>query len=106
MWIKSVSLPVKKIVHTDKEGFQTENWEYMRGIRANFKDPTRQEELLANQRGYRANIVVEIVACVYNGASFLVDEATGEIYDIKRAYCPDKSMYIQLTGERRECGGF
>lgn len=101
---RSISFPVRKREQQDSEGFMTEQWDFMKGIRADFQDATRQDELLANQRGYEATVVVEIMACAYNGASFFVDEATGEIYDIKRTYKPNKSGKIQLTGERRQNG--
>lgn len=35
---------------------------------------------------------------------FLVDESTGEIYDIKRRYQKNKSMKVQLTCQMRERG--
>lgn len=101
---RSISLPVRKIAMQDPEGFTKEQWEFMGGIRACFRDTTRQDELLANQCGYQASVVVEIVAAAYNGASFFVDEATREAYDIKRTFQPEKSRMIQLTGERREHG--
>ena len=52
-------------------------------FRQNFRDSTRDDEVLAKQNGYTADQVVEIMACNYSGESFLVDESTGEIYDIK-----------------------
>ena len=100
----SISLPVRKIEQQDSDGFPIENWEFMGGVRAAFRDATRQDELLANQCGYKATVLAEIAACAYNGASFFVDEATGEVYDIKRTYRPRKSYKIQLTGEKREYG--
>ncbi len=101
---RSISLPIRKITEPDAEGFVKEMWEYMRGIRASFKSASRQDEILANQCGYEATVIVEIAACAYNGASFFVDEATGEMYDVKRSYQPEKSRMIQLTGERRQHG--
>lgn len=100
----SISLPVKRREVKDSEGFRKEQWEFLRGIRADFKDATRNDEILASQCGYTASVVAEIAACAYNGASFFVNEATGEIYDIKRTYCPERSRKVQLTGERREHG--
>lgn len=101
---RSISIPIKKRSVQDSEGFRKEQWEFLRGIRADFKDTTRQDEILASQCGYSASVIVEIAACAYNGASFFVDEATGDIYDIKRTFQPEKSRKIQLTGERREHG--
>ena len=45
-----------------------------------------------------------MMACNYSGESFLVDESTGEIYDIKRRYQKNKSMKVQLTCQMRERG--
>ena len=101
---RSISIPIRKIIEQDSEGFVKETWKYLGGIRASFKDTSRQDEILANQYGYEATVIVEIAACAYNGASFFVDEATGEIYDVKRSYKPEKSRMIQLTGERRQHG--
>lgn len=103
---RSISLPVGKKVFRDSEGFPKEQWQFMKGIRASFISATRQDEILANQCGYEATIIVEIAACAYNGASFFVDEATGDIYDIKRSYQADKTRTVKLTGERRERGEF
>ena len=51
-------------------------------------------------------MVVEIAACVYNNAPFLIDESTGEIFDIKQTFRPEKSRMILLTVEKRENGRF
>lgn len=104
MWNNTISLPIKKVTEQDSAGFIDESWEFMGGIPANFMDSTRQDELLANRSGYTADVIVEIQACNYQGASFFVDDSTGDVYDIKRTFRPDRSMMIQLTGERREHG--
>ncbi len=106
MWNRSISLPIKRTVDEDSEGFEKEEWEYMTGIRASFKDATRQDKILAQQVGYNASMIVEIVACVYNNAPFLIDESTGEIFDIKQTFRPEKSRMILLTVEKRENGRF
>lgn len=38
MWNKSISLPIKRTANEDSEGFENEEWGYMTGIRASFKD--------------------------------------------------------------------
>lgn len=106
MWNRSISLPAKRIVIRDAEGFEQETWEYIGNIRASFKDATRQDKILAQQCGYEASIIVEIAACAYNDAPFLVDDSTGRIYDVKQAFRPEKSRMIQLTVERRQNGRF
>lgn len=105
MWNHSISLPLKKQVIEDADGFPTETtYEYMGGIPANFTDTTRDDELLANQLGYSADRNVEIMACNYSGQSFLVDEATGEKYDVKRTFQKNKAGTVNLTVQRREKG--
>ena len=105
MWNKSISLPVKKSNKTDKDGFPTdETYEYLSGVPASFTDVTRNDELLAKQQGYIADQNGEIMAGNYNGQSFLVDETTGERYEVRRAYGKNKSMIVQLTCEKRERG--
>ena len=106
MWNKSISLPVKKNDPTINENgiMMEETYEFIGGIPADFRDSTRDDEVLAKQNGYTADQVVEIMACNYSGESFLVDESTGEIYDIKRRYQKNKSMKVQLTCQMRERG--
>lgn len=104
MWNRSISLPTRKVTEQNESGFRTEHWEFIRSIPASLKDATRQDEIVGNQSGYQASVIAEIMACNYNGGSFFVDEVTGDVYDIRRTFRPDKSMMIQLTGERRERG--
>lgn len=106
MWNRSISLPIKRTVQEDSEGFEKEEWEYMTGIRANFKDATRQDKILAQQVGYNASMVVEIAACAYNNAPYLIDESTGDIYDIRQTFQSEKSRMILLTVEKRKNGRF
>lgn len=104
MWNNSISLPVKKTTTQNADGLLNETWEFAERIPASFKDTTRADETLANQCGYGVDVIVEIMACNYNQASFFVDEATGQAYDIRRTHRKEKSMRIELTGERREHG--
>lgn len=106
MWNRSISLPIKRTVDEDSEGFEKEEWKYMTGIRASFKDATRQDKILAQQVGYNASMIVEIAACAYNNAPFLIDESTGETYDIKQTFRLEKSRMILLTVEKRKNGRF
>ena len=106
MWNKSISLPVKKMYPTINDNGITmeETYKFIGGIPADFRDSTRDDEVLAKQNGYTADQVVEIMACNYSGESFLVDESTGDIYDIKRRFQKNKSMKVQLTCQMRERG--
>ena len=107
MWNGSISLPTKKINEQNDNGFPVnEHYEFMGGIQAEVKDATRSEQTIAQQFGYTADTVVCIMACNYNGASFFVDDATGETYDIKRTYKKPNAMLIELIGQRRDCHAF
>lgn len=106
MWNSSISLPVKKNdPQINENGVMTAaSYEFLEGIPADFRDCTREDEVLAKQNGYTADLTVEIMSCNYSGQSFLVDETTGDIYDIKRRFQKNKSMRIQLTCQKRERG--
>ena len=104
MWTTSISLPVMSNSRQDMAGFIKDDKLYLEGVPANMLDATRQDEILANQMGYTADVVVEIDAAAYDGAGYFIDEATGEEYDIKRTYKADRSDFIQLTGQRRHHG--
>lgn len=106
MWNKSISLPLRRLSPTvNEDGItQEETYQFLGGIPASFTDATRNDELITQQQGYTADQVVEIVACNYSGQSFLVDEATGDIYDIIRNFQKDKSMTVSLTCQKRERG--
>lgn len=102
MWNTSIKLPVSKEEKRNENGFPEVTYSYLGNIPASFTDVTRNDEILASQKGYTADQNVEIVGCNYNGQPFLIDEATGKVYDIKRAYRKDKSMLVVLTCQCRE----
>lgn len=104
MWNGSVRFPVSKVTETNSNGFETVTYEFGESIPANIQDVTRNDEILAMQKGYTANLNVEIAACNYAGQSFLVEDATGNCYDVKRTYRKDKSRMLILTCELRERG--
>ena len=105
MWNGSIALPREKETGQDKEGFddhETITWEG--GIPANFTDATRNDEILASQKGYSADQNIETMACNYRGERMLKDESDGSLYDVKRTYKKDKMATIVLTCQRREHG--
>ena len=104
MWNRSIKIPTGKTVTTDSDGFETETVTFLEGVPASFKDATRSDVLLGKQAGYDVDVIVEIMACVYNGASYIVDELNGDVYDVQRSYQKDKAMTVQLTATRREHG--
>ncbi|HIY18260.1 MAG TPA: phage head closure protein [Candidatus Blautia avistercoris] len=101
MWNHSISLPAKKKEVQDPDGFKEQTYEFVKNIPASFTDVTRQDEILASQKGYTVNQNVEIAECNYNRESWLVDESDGAVYDIRRVYKKDKSMSLILSCERR-----
>lgn len=104
MWNRSISLPVKKNEKQDSEGFLSETYEFLRNIPASFTDVTRQDEILASQKGYTINQNIEIAECNYHKESWLIDESDGAVYDIRRIYKKDRSMNLILSCERRQDG--
>ena len=104
MWNRSIKIPTGKTVTTDSEGFETEAVTFLENVPASFKDATRSDVLLGKQAGYDVDMVIEIMACAYNGASYVVDESDGTVYDVQRSYRKDKTMTVQLTATRREHG--
>lgn len=105
MWNRSIALPRRKEQEQDKEGFfKEEIYDWERGIPTSFTDITRNDEILAAHKGYQADQNIEIMACNYQGQSFLRDESNNQIYEIKRTFRKDKSSKVVLTCERREYG--
>lgn len=105
MWNSSIALPRRKYEDQDKDGFpQEKSYEWEHGIPASFVDVTRNDEVLAAQKGYSADQNIEIMECNYQGESFLFDESEEAVYDIRRTFRKDKSMVLVLTCERREHG--
>ena len=86
MWNNSISLPRSRDGAQDNDGFTALESLYERGIPANFTDVTRDDEILASQKGYAVNQNVEIMACNYAGEDHLIDESTGDILEVKRTF--------------------
>ena len=80
MWTRSIKLQRKESRQQDKDGFIREGEVYTESIPANFTDVTRNDELLAAQKGYTADQNVEIMSCNYNGEEYLLDESDGASY--------------------------
>lgn len=106
MWNKSVRLLAGLEPKRDAEGYVSETKEsWLSGIPANFLDVTREDEILAQQFGYTASQRIEIAACNYNGEKTLMEEASGERYEVKRAFRKNKGNFAELICERREPDG-
>lgn len=103
MWNGAISFSAATVTKTPSGIKQTEE-QWGTPIRANFKDITRNDETAASQLGYTAEKNVEIHKSAYAGQSYFRDEATGDIYDVKRTFNGDKSMIIVMTCSKRERG--
>lgn len=101
---ESIRFIRKETRKQNKNGFLEEGEIYTESIPARFTDVTRNDEILAAQKGYTANQNVEVMECNYNGEESLLNEADNSIYDIRRTYRKDKAMKIILTCERRQNG--
>lgn len=106
MWTGSIALPRKIISCQDKDGFLKEEVKWEAGIQASYTDVTRSDETFASKQGYTADQNIEIMACNYLGETFLKDESSNLLYDIKRTYKKNKSGTMILTCQRRENGKF
>lgn len=104
MYNRVIKFPKSQTIQQDKSGFQTETYEWIENIPACFKNTTRQDEILANQKGYAADIVVEIDSCNYTGAEFFVDMETNEEYWIRRTFAKETARTLQIIAERRDRG--
>lgn len=104
MWTTQIRLSsgIEKV--QDSSGFETETPSWTDPIPASRKDAGRQDRILGEQEGYTASAIYTIDAAAYDAASLLKDDATGDIYDIKRQYQAEKSRFIQLTCEVRKNG--
>lgn len=106
MWNKSVCLLTGLETGRDGEGYVSETRKtWLTGIPANFLDVTREDEILAQQYGYTASQRIEIAACNYNGEKTLLEEASGERYEVRRAFRKNKGNFVELICERREPDG-
>lgn len=102
---RSISFPLEQTVTRDEDGFETDvQTEWLGGVPALFSDLTRNDEMLAQQLGYSADQNVETDAANYSGQSFFVDEATGDVWDIRRTFRKNKARKVVLTAQRRERG--
>lgn len=104
MWNGSIKFIRKGSRQQNKNGFILEEETYTESIPAGFTDVTRNDEILAAQKGYTANQNIEVMECNYNGEESLLDESDNSVYDIKRTYRKDKAMKIIMTCERRQNG--
>ena len=102
MWTKMIKVPVSRTVTQDDEGYPTTEIVY-RKIPANFQSAQRGDQILAEQRGYSADVIAVVMAANLLGLpdnwSEFIDEETGDTYTLKRTFRQDRNRTIELTGE-------
>lgn len=96
----SIKLPVSAAAERDSEGFKTESITWQDNIPATIRDATRHEQVQASQEGYRIDHIYE--TRFYEGQSILMDEADGQIYDIKQTTFTSGGFVLDCI--RRETG--
>jgi len=104
MYNKVIKFPKDQTITQDASGFPTEAYEWIENIPACFKNVTRQDEILAQQVGYAADIIVEIDAGNYPGCAFFIDMENGDEFLIRRTFMKETSRTLQITAERRDRG--
>ncbi len=104
MWNGSITLMHLIEEGKDPDGFLQVRNDSMGHVPAEFRDVTRNDQMLASQSGYEIDRNVEIMACNYNRETLLIDEKTGELYEIMRTFQPERSSRMILTCRRKEPG--
>lgn len=104
MFNKIIKFPVKQELHQDESGFASETYQWIEDVPACFKNATRNDEILAQQTGYTADVIVEVDAVNYPGSNFFVDMETGDSYWIRRTFTKENGNILQMTAERRQRG--
>lgn len=96
----SIKLPVSSDVTRDSEGFRIENVTWQDAIPATVRDATRREQAMANQAGYTISQIYE--TRFYEDQDILMDEADGQIYDIRQVTISGAGFALDCT--RRQSG--
>ncbi len=91
----SIKLPVSAAVEQDSEGFRSENITWQDGIPATVREATRREQTMANQTGYTISQIYE--TRFYENQDILMDEADGQIYDIKQVTISGAGFALDCT---------
>lgn len=102
MWTSIIKIPVSSEVTQDAEGYPTTVTQY-RVIPANIQSAQRGDQILAEQKGYSADIVAVVMARNLQGLpanwSTFTDSETGDVYELKRVYKQDRNRTVELTGQ-------
>lgn len=102
MWTHVIKIPVSSVVTQDAEGYPTTVTQY-REIPASLQSAQRGDQILAEQKGYSADVVAVVMARnLYDlpgNWSQFTDVETGDVYELKRTYRQDRNRTIELTGQ-------
>lgn len=93
----------------DKDGFDIVKESITEHIPANFMSVTRAESEHSKKLGYKADMVVEIMAINYTNEETLIDEDTQKRYAIKRVFSvTSEKLELTVTDltKRQENGKF
>lgn len=108
MWNRTIKIPVSSITTQDAEGYPTTQTVY-RTIRANIQSASRNDQIVADQKGYSADIIATVMTRNLLGLprnwSQFVEPLSGDVFEVKRTYRPDKSRFVELTGQLVRRGG-
>ena len=108
MWNRTIKVPVSSVTTQDAEGYPTTTTVY-RTIRANLQSASRNDQIVADQKGYSADIIATVMARNLAGLplnwSQFIEPVSGDVYEVKRTYRADKSRFIELTGQLVRRGG-
>lgn len=91
----SIKLPVSSDVTRDSEGFRTEDVTWQDAIPATVREATRREQAMANQAGYTISQIYEVR--FYEDQDVLMDEADGQIYDIRQVTISGTGFALDCT---------
>ena len=108
MWNRTIKVPVSAITTQDAEGYPTTETVY-RTIRANLQSASRNDQIVADQKGYSADVIATVLARNLAGLprnwSQFIDTFTGDVFEVKRTYRQNKSRFVELTGQLVRRGG-
>lgn len=91
----SIKLPVSAAVERDSEGFRSESIAWQDAIPATVREASRREQALANQAGYTISQIYE--TRFYEDQDILMDEADGQIYDIRQVTISGAGFALDCT---------
>lgn len=102
MWTTTIRIPESSEVTQDAEGYPTTVTQY-REIPASIQSAQRGDQILADQKGYSADVIAVVMARNLYGLpenwSQFIDTETGDTYELKRTYRQDRNRTIELTGQ-------